>query len=222
MATAAQPVPVHPYTDTLAAADAIPSVGSKGDSYDYAAAELFFSTLEHEVLSRHHFTTKAEARAVVLAWCHEFCNTRRRHSSAALMSPAAFESITADQPAAALLNPPRFEGKPRCRTPLKLPVHQPHSGRRRYHHGSAVRGGGRWSHTDRIRAASGATTVAQNVRAPFDTTSAGSQLRVTPIATDRPRCWCFHRELPIVQGGCRRTGSSSSRSRCRRSRRWHR
>jgi hypothetical protein len=29
------------------------------------------------VLSRHHFATKAEARNVVLAWCHEFYNTRR-------------------------------------------------------------------------------------------------------------------------------------------------
>jgi putative transposase len=53
------------------------------------------------VLSRHTFTTKAESRAVVLAWCHEFYITRRRHSSAAFLSPAAFEKITADQPAAA-------------------------------------------------------------------------------------------------------------------------
>jgi putative transposase len=61
----------------------------------------FFSTLEHEVLSRHHFTTKAQARAVVLAWCHEFYNTKRRHSSAALMSPIEYEKIAVDQPAAA-------------------------------------------------------------------------------------------------------------------------
>jgi putative transposase len=42
-------------------------------------------------LSRYHFTTKAEARTVVLAWCHEFYNTRRRHSSAAMMTPADYE-----------------------------------------------------------------------------------------------------------------------------------
>jgi transposase InsO family protein len=77
------------------------SMGRVGSCFDNAAAESFFSTLEHEVLSRYHFTTKAEARAVVLAWCHEFYNTRRRHSSAALMSPTAFEKITANQPAAA-------------------------------------------------------------------------------------------------------------------------
>jgi putative transposase len=63
------------------------SMGRVGSCFDNAAAESFFSTLEHEVLSRHHFTTKAQARAVVLAWCHEFYNIARRHSSAALMSP---------------------------------------------------------------------------------------------------------------------------------------
>jgi len=77
------------------------SMGRVGSCFDNAAAESFFSTLEHEVLSRHHFTTKAEARAFVLAWCHDFYNTRRRHSSAALMAPDDYEKITADQPAAA-------------------------------------------------------------------------------------------------------------------------
>jgi transposase InsO family protein len=38
---------------------------------------------------------------IVLAWCHEFYNTRRRHSSAALLPPVEFEKIIADQPAAA-------------------------------------------------------------------------------------------------------------------------
>ena len=76
-------------------------MGRVGSCFDNAAAESFFSTLEHEVLSRHVFATKAHARKIVLAWCHEFYNTRRRHSSAAMLAPAAFEKITADQPAAA-------------------------------------------------------------------------------------------------------------------------
>jgi len=53
------------------------------------------------VLSRQQFETKAEARAVVLDWCHNFYNTRRRHCSAALMPPNEYEKMTADQPAAA-------------------------------------------------------------------------------------------------------------------------
>ena len=77
------------------------SMGRVGSCFDNAAAESFFSTLEHEVLSRHHFTTRAQARAVVTAWCHEFYNTRRRHSSASLLPPTEYEKIAADQPAAA-------------------------------------------------------------------------------------------------------------------------
>jgi putative transposase len=76
-------------------------MGRVGSCFDNAAAEAFFSTLEHEVLSRHTFATKEQARNIVLAWCHEFYNTRRRHSSAAMLAPAEFEKITADQPAAA-------------------------------------------------------------------------------------------------------------------------
>ncbi len=41
-------------------------MGRVGSCFDNAAAEAFFSTLEHEVLSRHPFTTKAEAREVVI------------------------------------------------------------------------------------------------------------------------------------------------------------
>jgi len=74
------------------------SMGRVWSCLDNAAAESFFSTLEHEVLSPRHFTTKAEARSVVLAWCHEFYNIRRRHSSAALMAPIDYEHAAA-QPA---------------------------------------------------------------------------------------------------------------------------
>jgi transposase InsO family protein len=76
------------------------SMGRVGSCFDNAAAESFFSTLEHEVLSRHHFTTREQARRVVLAWCHEFYNVRRRHSSAGMLSPNNFETA-ALQPEAA-------------------------------------------------------------------------------------------------------------------------
>ena len=75
------------------------SMGRVGSCFDNAAAEVFFSTLEHEVLSRHHFTTKAHARQVVVDWCQDFENSRRRHSSAALMSTIQYERLAADQPA---------------------------------------------------------------------------------------------------------------------------
>ena len=67
------------------------SMGRVGSCFDNAAAESFFSTLEWEVLSRHHFRTKDEARQVISAWIEEFYNPRRRHSSADMMSPIEFE-----------------------------------------------------------------------------------------------------------------------------------
>jgi transposase InsO family protein len=57
--------------------------------------------LEHEVLSRHHFTTRDQARKIIVAWCQGFYNTRRRHSSAGLQAPDHYEKTTAEQPAAA-------------------------------------------------------------------------------------------------------------------------
>lgn len=43
----------------------------------------------------------AEAREVLVAWCLEFYNVRRRHSSAGLQPPADYEKTAADQPVAA-------------------------------------------------------------------------------------------------------------------------
>jgi transposase InsO family protein len=77
------------------------SMGRVGSCFDNAAAEAFFSTLEHEVLSRHHFTTRDQARKIIVAWCQGFYNTRRRHSSAGLQAPDHYEKTTAEQPAAA-------------------------------------------------------------------------------------------------------------------------
>jgi transposase InsO family protein len=72
-----------------------------GHASTRACAEAFLSTLEHEVLSRHGFTTRAEAREVLVAWCLEFYNVRRRHSSAGLRPPADYEKTAAVQPVAA-------------------------------------------------------------------------------------------------------------------------
>jgi hypothetical protein len=44
----------------------VQSMGRVGSCLDNAALEAFFSTLEHEVLSRHHFHTRAQARAIVV------------------------------------------------------------------------------------------------------------------------------------------------------------
>jgi putative transposase len=70
------------------------SMGRVGSALDNAAVESFNSTLEHELLSRVRFTTRADARAAVAAWVDDY-NHNRRHSSIAMMSPVDFERAEA-------------------------------------------------------------------------------------------------------------------------------
>jgi putative transposase len=67
------------------------SMGSVGDCFDNAMAESFFATLECEVLDRHHFRTRDEARVKIFSWIEGWYNLRRRHSSIEYRSPREFE-----------------------------------------------------------------------------------------------------------------------------------
>jgi transposase InsO family protein len=69
-------------------------MGRRGSALDNAAAESFNSTLEHELLSRRRFATKAQARQEVAAFIDAY-NHRRRHSSAEMMAPVAYEQVLA-------------------------------------------------------------------------------------------------------------------------------
>lgn len=68
------------------------SMGRVGSCFDNAAAESFFSTLEWEVLSRHHFSTRDEGREVVTRWVCDFYNKARLHSSCGMKSPIDYEN----------------------------------------------------------------------------------------------------------------------------------
>jgi transposase InsO family protein len=75
------------------------SMGRTGSCFDNAAAESFFSTLEHEVLSRHHFKTRKEAQQTIVKWVVDFYNRRRRHSSCGMQSPIDYETSAANRAA---------------------------------------------------------------------------------------------------------------------------
>jgi transposase InsO family protein len=75
------------------------SMGRTGSCFDNAAAESFFSTLEHEVLSCHHFTSRDEAQRVIVGWVVDFYNRRRRHSSCGMQSPIDYETSAANRAA---------------------------------------------------------------------------------------------------------------------------
>jgi len=66
------------------------SMGRPGSALDNAVIESWHSTLEFELRSVEHFTTKAQARAKVAAWIEDY-NTTRRHSACQMMPPVIFE-----------------------------------------------------------------------------------------------------------------------------------
>jgi putative transposase len=69
----------------------VPSRGSRGDCFDNAVTESFFASLECELLDRHVFRTRTQARTAIFDYLEGFYNTHRRHSALDYLSPAEFE-----------------------------------------------------------------------------------------------------------------------------------
>ena len=74
------------------------SMGRVGSCFDSAVIESWHSTLEFELLSRHRFATKAEARRAVARFIDRY-NTTRRHSSCQMLPPVVYEAMLAEQAA---------------------------------------------------------------------------------------------------------------------------
>jgi len=70
------------------------SMGRPGSALDNAVIESWHSTVEFELRSVEHFTTKAQAKAQVAAWIEDY-NTTRRHSALGMRSPVAYEQALA-------------------------------------------------------------------------------------------------------------------------------
>lgn len=62
------------------------SMSRRGDCWDNAAMESFFSSLKTERTSRKHYATRDEARADVFDYVERFYNPRRRHSTLGYLS----------------------------------------------------------------------------------------------------------------------------------------
>jgi putative transposase len=70
------------------------SMSRRGDCWDNAAMESFFSTMKTERTSKRNYTTRDEARADVFDYIERFYNHRRRHSTLGYVSPVEFEQVT--------------------------------------------------------------------------------------------------------------------------------
>jgi putative transposase len=68
------------------------SMSRKGDCWDNAVAESFFSTLKAELVHRTDFVSRSHARAAVFEYIEGFYNRRRRHSALGYISPVEHEA----------------------------------------------------------------------------------------------------------------------------------
>jgi putative transposase len=69
------------------------SMSRRGNCWDNAAMESFFSTLKTERLSRKNYRTRDELRTDVFDYIERFYNPKRRHSTIGYLSPVQFENL---------------------------------------------------------------------------------------------------------------------------------
>jgi putative transposase len=79
------------FTGRCEQAGITPSTGSKGDCFDNAVSESFHASLKKELIYRHTWPTRAEARTAVFEYIESWFNPRRRHSTLGYLSPAEYE-----------------------------------------------------------------------------------------------------------------------------------
>ena len=77
------------YQDVLEAHGITGSMSRRGNCYDNAVMESFFSTVKSEL--GEHFESHGDAKHELFEYIEVFYNQRRRHSTLGQISPAAFE-----------------------------------------------------------------------------------------------------------------------------------
>jgi len=80
------------YRQLLAQHRLIASMSRKGNCYDNAYIESFWSSLKYELVYHQRFATYAQARLAIFDYIETFYNRTRLHSSLAYKSPICFES----------------------------------------------------------------------------------------------------------------------------------
>jgi transposase InsO family protein len=81
----------HAYRQLLAAYKIMVSMSRKGNCYDNAPIESFFSTLKNEHIHFQKYQTRNEAKTDVFVYIEGFYNRQRLHSSLDYWSPVQFE-----------------------------------------------------------------------------------------------------------------------------------
>lgn len=80
------------YRACLTANRFVASMSRKGNCYDNATMEAFWSTLKNELVHRRHFVTRAAATTAIFDYIESFYNRSRMHSALGYQSPLDYES----------------------------------------------------------------------------------------------------------------------------------
>lgn len=80
------------YRQLLAQHGLVASMSRRGNCYDNAVAESFFSTLKNELVHDRTFQTRDDARRQVFEFIEVFYNRQRVHQTLGYVSPATFEA----------------------------------------------------------------------------------------------------------------------------------
>lgn len=81
----------HDFKAILSQGEFIGSMSRKGDCWDNAVAESFFHTLKVELVHRHRFRTREEARRKIFEYVEMYYNRKRAHSTLGYLSPFEYE-----------------------------------------------------------------------------------------------------------------------------------
>ena len=71
----------------------VPSMSRRGNCWDNAVAESFFSSLKKERIKWRIYAYRQEAKSDVFDYIEDFYNRARRHSHLNQLSPLAFEQL---------------------------------------------------------------------------------------------------------------------------------
>lgn len=90
----------YDYQTALKENGIIQSMSRKGNCYDNACMESFFSTLKKDLIYRRKFKTRLEAKIAIVEYIETFYNSKRLHSSLGYKSPQKYEEKYYQQTAA--------------------------------------------------------------------------------------------------------------------------
>ena len=79
------------YRNRLISYGLVPSMSRKGDCYDNAVAESFFSTLKNELIYNQRFMTRENAKLEVFKFIEIYYNRQRLHQALNYVTPEAME-----------------------------------------------------------------------------------------------------------------------------------